>query len=452
MTAPISEIVQVNITRDSVNISRAGFGTMLILGPNANFHGRVQYFTDLASVGDALLTGSDAAEYAAAQAAFSQNPRVERVAIGHRSAAVTVTDNAGTFTAGSISAVINGETKTQVFDTDKDTTLTAFAVKLAAAAGILSAVYSNVGHTIIITPDAGETVGLTLDLSAVTGTLAVSSYSASALDDADDDLDACLEETTDFYGVILADRTEAQVLKVAAWAEAAEMKVFVTASNDPDIVDETVAEDTDSLAATFKNNSYLKTALIYSSNAATEYPDAALLGRILPYDPGSYTACFKTLSGVSIDNLTATQRANAFAKFVNVYEYVGGVNILRQGTVSGNEYLDVMIFIDWLEARCTEAVYQILVSNLKVPYTSAGINSVYNALTQPLQAGQNAGGISPTEYDSQKAQIGGFYITVPRLEDIPTVDKTARVLNNVKFTAFLSGAIHKVVIAGTVTL
>jgi hypothetical protein len=111
-----------------------------------------------------------------------------------------------------------------------------------------------------------------------------------------------------------------------------------------------------------------------------------------------------------------------------------------------------MIFIDWLKARCTEVVYQILVSNLKVPYTDAGIAAVQNALTQPLKAGQNVGGISPTAFDENKNQIGGFYITVPRLQDIPTADKTARTLNNVKFTAFLAGAIHVVRVNGLVTL
>jgi hypothetical protein len=190
----------------------------------------------------------------------------------------------------------------------------------------------------------------------------------------------------------------------------------------------------------------------YAAKAATEFPDAAMLGKILPYNPGSYTAAFKSLAGVSTDLLTTTERAACFSKNVDVYEYVGGANITRNGKVAGGEYLDVMIFIDWLQARCTEAIYRLLVSNLKIPYTEAGIAAVENALTQPLKAGQNAGGISPTAFDDQGLQIGGFYIEVPRLQDVPTIDKTNRTLNDVKFVAFLAGAIQIVKVVGTVTL
>ena len=452
MTAPVSEIVKVSITRDSVNISRVGFGTMLVLGGNANFSARVAYFTDLASVADALLSGTNAPEYKAAQAAFSQNPKVERLAIGHRVSTVVATDNAGTLTAGSIKATVNGVEKSQSFSTDKDTTLTALCVKIATVTGIATAVYSSGSHTITITPTSDYPVGLVFDLSGITGTMEFSGYTTTETEDADVALGKCQEENNDWYGVILTDRIEAQVLKAATWVESSELKVFATASNDPEIINTTVSGDTGSLAKQFKDLSLLKTTLVFSGAASTQYADAALFGRVMPYDPGSYTACFKTLAGITVDNLTATQRANAFAKFVNVYEYVGGVNILRNGVVSGNEYLDVIIFIDWLQARCTEAVFAVLAGALKVPYTDDGIYSIYTALTQPLKTGQNAGGISPLAYDDQKKQIGGFYITVPRLQDVPTVDKTARTLNNVKFTAFLAGAIQKVYIDGVVTV
>lgn len=456
MTAPVSEIVKVNITRESVNISRVGFGTMLILGNNANFAARVQYFEDLASVGKALLSGTLAPEYKAASAAFSQNPKVERIAIGHRVATVTAIDNAGTFTAGSIKATVNGVLKTQVFITDKDTTLTALAAQIATVAGVSSCTYDPINHRTIIVPvtsPAGVPVGLSIDITGITGTMLFTSYTTTDDEDADVALSACQQENNDWYGVILASRIKGDVLDAAEWVEAAELKFFATASADSDIVNKTVDLDTSpSIAKTFMSKGYLKSTVIYNSYAETEYPDAALLGRIFPYDPGSYTACFKTLVGIDVDNLDATQRANAFAKFVNVYEYVGGVNILRQGTVSGNEYIDIMIFIDWLDARCTEAVFGVLAASLKVPYTDPGIHSIYNALTQPLQAGQNAGGISPTAYNDQKKQIGGFYITVPRLQDVAPGDKTARELHNVKFVAYLAGAIQKVYVDGTVTV
>jgi hypothetical protein len=449
MSTPLKEIVDVQISRESVNISRIGFGTMLILGGNAAFAERLQYFTDLPSLALALQSGVAAPEYKAAIAAFSQSPKVTRVAIGHRGATVVITEDGGTFTGGPIKATVNGTLVTTSFTTDKATTLGDFATAIAAVTGISSAVYSDPALTII--PDAGKVVGLTIDTSSISGTMTIASIATTETEAADSALDEIEAYNNDWYGVICTSRNITDVNKVAAWVEAAEMKFFITASADPNIVNQSVSADTTSIAALFKNNAFLKSAIVYSSFATTQFADAALMGKLLPLDPGSYTAAFKTLSGVSVDNLTTTQRANAFAKHANVYEYVGGVNILRQGTVSGNEYIDVMIFIDWLDARCTEAVFSVLVSNAKVPYTDAGIAAIQNALTQPLKAGQNQNGISPTAYDDQKRQIGGFYITVPRLQDIPAVDKTARELHNVKFTAFLAGAIHFVAVNGVVT-
>lgn len=449
MSAPLNEIVNVTISRESVNISRVGFGTVLILGGNAAFPERLRYYSDLPSVALDMLSGVNAPEYLAAQAIFAQNPCVTRIAIGHRASTVVVTENAGTFTDGTISATVNGHVVTVAWLTSKDVTLGALATAIALVPGVASCVYS--APTLTITPSTGYVIGLTIDLSLVTGTLAISSSVPTETEAVDTALDLIQGYQSDWYGLIITSRVVEDVTKAAAWVESADKKFFITASANSDIINSPLSSDTTSIAALFTNASYLKTAVIYSAAAATQYADAALFGKLLPLDPGSYTASFKTLAGITIDNLSASQRANAFAKNINVYEYVGGVNILRKGTVSGNEYIDIMIFIDWLDARCTESVYAVLIANAKVPYTDAGIAAIQNALSSPLKAGQNQGGISPTEYDDQKRQIGGFFITVPRLQDISSIDKAARTLNNVKFVAFLSGAIQFVSVNGAVT-
>jgi hypothetical protein len=448
MSAPIKDIVNVTINRESINISRVGFSTVLVLGGNANFPERLKYFSDLPSLALALHGGVNSLQYKAAQAVFSQSPKVAQIAIGHRGANIIITENAGTYTAGTITGLVNGHAISIAYDTDKATTLGNLATAIAAVDGITSAVYA--ANAITVVPDAATVASISLDVTAVAGTMTII-YSTVETEDSADALDAIQAYDFNWYGVISTSRATADVEAIAAWVEATPMKFFVTASSDANIVDESVSADTTSIAALFKNNSYLKTAVVFHTLATTQYADAALLGVILPLDPGSYTAAFKTLSGITVDNLSASQRVNAFAKFANVYEYVAGVNILRKGTVSGNEYIDVMIFIDWLDARCTEAVFAVLVGNQKVPYTDVGIASIQNALSQPLKAGQNVGGISPTAYDSQKKQIGGFYIIVPRLEDISTIDKTARELNGVKFVAYLAGAIQYVAIQGYVT-
>lgn len=446
----LADIVNVQITRETKGVTRAGFGTALILGPNANFNARVQYFTDLSAVDDVLAGGTAAPEYLAVQDAFAQLPRVTRIAIGHIRGTKTLTDDAGTYTAGNAEVTVNGTLVDEPYDTDKDTTLTNLAASIQALADVLTAVYSSVAHTIVITPATDKLLAVSFDLSGITGTMTWA-LSATGTETITDALNNIKTEDNDWYGLNLVSRTKQDQLDAAAWAESNE-KICVVASAEADIIDTTDAADTTSIAAQLKAAGYARTACVYHSQAASEYADAALLGKILPYDPGTYTAMFKTLASITVDVLTETQTSNARDKNCNVYEQIGGVNIVREGKVAEGEFIDVIIFIDWLDARITEAVYALLAKSLKVPYTEDGIAAVKSEIGAPLQVGQNRGGISPTEYDADNNQIGGFVIVIPALAGISSADKTARLLQDVEFTAWLAGAIHAVTIDGVVTL
>lgn len=449
----LSEIVNVQITRETKAVTRVGFGTMLILGPNLNSASRTEAFTELSAVVDALAGGTGAPEYLAAADAMAQNPRVTQIKIGQIQGTKTLTDDAGTYTAGDITVTVNGTDVVESFSVDKDTTLTALAASIQALASVSTAVYSSVAHTIVITPATGYVLGIVADLTAITGSMTMT-LSATATEAITDALNNIVQSDDDWFGLVCITRTQADQLAAAAWVESQEMKVAAFASNEADTIDKTLAEEVaapSSLAYKCYAAGYARSAVIYSGTP-TDYPDAALLGRILPYDPGTYTAKFKTLASITVDSLTSTQSTNARAKKCNVYEQIGGVNIVREGTMAEGEFIDVIIFVDWLDARITEAVYSLLVKQLKVPYTEAGIAAVKSAINEPLQVGQNRGGISPTAFDSDDNQIGGYVIVIPALEDIPTADKTNRLLQDVEFTAWLAGAIHAVTINGVVTL
>lgn len=364
----MNQIVNVTITRETKPVSRRGFGTILIVGPNATFAERIKFYTDLASIAADLTGGENALEYLAAAAVFGQNPRVLQVAIG----------------------------KKEVGDAD---------------------------------------------------------YTAA--------LNAIVTENPNWYGVILANRTVADQEDVMDWVQANErICAMASAGTDQgggvyDIIDEADGVDDSSIAYYAKTNSLDRTSVFYSADAATEFLDAGYLGRILPLTPGSYTGMFKTIAGVPVDTLTATQSKNVHDKFANTYEEIGEVNIVLNGYVSTGEFTDIIIFQDWLKARIAENVFGGMVNELKIPYTDGGITAVQSLLDQVLKIGQDNGGISPFAYDASTkppTQIGGYISTVPALADVPTGDKTARILNNVEFIAWLAGAIHNVVINGVLTV
>jgi hypothetical protein len=446
----LAEIINVQITRETRAVTSQGFGTPLIFGSNANFNARLQYFEDLASIADALAGGTLAPEYIAASDMFAQNPRVTRLAIGQQRGTKTLTDNAGTYTAGSAEVTVNGTLLTQAYSVDKNTTLTALAAQIQAHADVATAVYNSGAHTIVITPDTGKLLSIEGDLSGITG-LMEWTLSATATETITDALNAIQQADDDWYGLMLVSRTQQDQLDAADWIEG-NMKVFCVASSEADIVNVTDALDSTSLAALLKIAGYTRTFGVYSALADTEYPDAALLGKLFPYDPGTYTAKFKSLASITAGTLTTTQSTNARDKNFNTFETIGGVSIIREGKVSEGEFIDVIIFADWLDSNITTDVYSLLVNQRKVPYTEAGIAGIKSVVEKRLQIGLNRGGISPFSEDSDKNQNGGYIVTVPAFEDIPQVDKIARQLNDVRFTAWLAGAIHAIRIDGVITV
>jgi len=265
-------------------------------------------------------------------------------------------------------------------------------------------------------------------------------------------LNAILNESQAFYGVITAERDTTKQQAAAAWC-LSNKKIYATSSSDSNIIDQASGVDTTSLAYIFNNASNDRVSLFYKSDAATKYTEAAYLGQMLAYIAGTWTGNAKTLSGESVDDLTTTQETNAHAKKCNTYTEIGEVNVVRQGYVSNGEFTDIIVFVDWLEAKIQENVWNLMVNQQKIPYTDQGITLVENAITQILKVAQDNGAITPDSFNSQtKVREGGFSVTVPEVSNISQADKTNRVLNNVEFTCWYSNAIHTVQINGTLVL
>lgn len=440
----IKDIVNVVISRDTASLSQVGFGTILVLTPEANFSNRVQYVESADAAADILLGGSNSLAYKAFQAIFSQNPSPVRAAIGNQNSTKKVTF-VGDMVAGSIVALVNGTSVTQAWTSSKAATLSALAVKIAAVTDVGSSVVA--GDILTTTPTINKLLTMSF---TITGTTMTAAYSVTAIDTVTQALDAIVDETNDFYAVTITSRASADQKLAADWCES-RTKIFGCASSDNNIIAQTVLADTTSIAALLKAGAYARSFSIYHADATTVFPECAALGRILPLDPGTYTMKFKTLAGIAVSALSSTSSINARAKNCMTYEAVGGANILVEGATGSGEFVDTIIFIDWLTARLTENIYRILKTNDKVPYTDTGIMTIKSGVDQVLKIGQNVGGISPTAFDSNKVQIGGYYVIVPALEAITLVDKAARYLQGVKFTAFLAGAIHAVKINGVVT-
>ena len=189
-----------------------------------------------------------------------------------------------------------------------------------------------------------------------------------------------------------------------------------------------------------------KSAETYPNNM---YTHVAMLAAAFVHTPGSETWAYKTLAGIEAEPYTATEMTALDAAGLNYYITCAGKNITLTGKTVSGEWIDVIRFRDWLKNDMQKRIYNLLVTNPKVPFTSGGITLIQNQMLASLIQGQRQGGISPTEYDEDGNEIPGFTTSVPKMTSISDAEKAARTLKGCKFTAKLAGAIHLIEVSGT---
>lgn len=242
------------------------------------------------------------------------------------------------------------------------------------------------------------------------------------------DLAAYAAVNNAWFGVCLETDTLAHVDDAAAWIPANKKYGFLRA------VGKTVLT-----LPTYKSN-YVS----YWYSNPVSYLDVAAASALLARTPGSYIAAFKSLEGVAATSgLTSADEAILKAEAVNWYPSVAGRLITYNGTTSfGPSYfIDTYIGALYLEQRMEEDVYAVLVSAEKIPYTSNGINLIVNAVSARLQQSIAEGYL---------ADFPQPVVTAPTPASVSSVDRSARLLPDVTFTAQTAGGIQKVLINGTI--
>lgn len=438
--ATLDDIVNVQIALQTTGVSRGEFGVPMIVAPLMSFPERVRVYTSYAAAAEDGLPPS---LMTALSDCFSQTPRPRQIKVGRRAVLTAIVEvstvtNLGTYTI----STSNGEAYT--FTADASATKTEIVTGLAAA--ITGDTNEKVTATVV-----GETlslawisqadlVGITLGSGLSWGTITPLASGTAV----PDDLTAILDEDQSWYGLVMVERTKADQLKAAEWVEANE-KLFITATNESDVLNAGLATD---LISALKATRYYRTAVLYHTNAATEYPDAAWAGRVFTIKPGSETWALKGLSSVTPSTLTSTQKQTIVNKGGNTFEfYQSQVALTNPGKTAAGEWIDVIRFRDWLKDTIQVNMVQMLINRDKVPYTDQGIQLCVNNLRKSLQEGQNVNGIAPDELDADGKTVPGFVITYPRSVELASSVKATRSLA-LGFQARLAGAVHVVTVDG----
>jgi hypothetical protein len=426
----LTDIIDIQISRETTAVSRAAFNVPMFLATHTAFAERARIYSSLMAVSADFDSLSNV--YIAATKLFGQEIRPPQIVVGKRSVdSVSITLASVT---GSAELDYNGTVVTTDISGEANATAAVAALLVAFDASDATGVdfTDNEDGSFTIAPTvAGE--GYSFSASSQ---FTVVDASTETWVDALDEVSIANNE---WYALVAETHTEDDVLALSGSIEARK-KIFGTSSADAQIAS---AASTDDIAIKLFDLGYQRTFVFYSADADTQYPEAAWIGSQLPEQPGSNTWKFKSLSGVTVSSLSSTQSGAIKAKNANTYERVGGVRMTSEGRMAGGEFIDVMVFVDWLEARMRESIFFRLVNTKKIPYTQAGITIIENEIRRVLAEGITTGGLAPNPQPT---------VSVPNVLSIDPNLRALRTLEGISFEARLAGAIHFVKVRGTVSV
>ncbi len=418
----INEIIEVQISRETTPVSRAGFNTPCFIAAHTNFTERARVYTSIAAVQEDFHSTS--VVYKAASKMFGQELVPSQVVIGRRQInTVTV----------SVATVANTTLYTlTVNETVKSYTSDASATAIEIATGLKAAFTASpvVGVNVTDNLDGTLTITSSVDWSIVSSANLLITTTAPT-ETWVDALAAVEAANSSWFGLTIESHEDADILAIAQAIEARK-KIFGTSTNDSTVG--TIG--TTDILAQLKALGYDKTFCVYSENADTEYPECGLMAYQLQEQPGSNTWAYKNINGVTVSKLNSTVSTNIAGKNGITFEEIGGVRATTEGKMVGGEYIDVMVFALWLEARMTERIWFRLVNSKKIPYTQAGTTIIEAEIRAQLTEGIRVGGIAETP---------PYQVFVPNVLDIEPNLRATRVLEGITFEARLAGAINKMV-------
>jgi hypothetical protein len=443
MAGPLDQIVPVTITASGATPQIANFGTPAILCYHTKNTDYIRTYTSIAGMVTDGFAVTDPAYYMAT-AVFSQTPSPSSLKLIRGSTAAAqaatflVTDTAVGDTIGYQCIGTDGVlvsmyvTSTGVVNTD--------AASIAALTDPTGVTTTSATATVTSTTTvAGKIVyyqgvkgGTFLD------TTASASYAT--------DLNNALTVDTNWYGISGEHQDGTNILAMAVWAEANKKRHGYSTM------------DTNAKGAgTGIGNTLKAAAYAYSGGqwggTSVQYGGLASLALELTYTPGTYTMAYKTLAGVTVDALTATEIASlgfetANGNRLNYYIAIAGVNVTRFGIMASGMYADIRRGIDALAATIQTNEYGLLVSAPKLPFDPGGIaimgGGVRSALDQFTATAQQSANLLRGD--------PGFspQVFLPAIASTSAADRGNRYLNSIRFSCYAQNAIQVAAVSGAV--
>jgi hypothetical protein len=450
----LSDIVNLQITLRSGAPTRAGFGRALIVGAlsaaviSDGFPERSRLYKQANDMLSDAFTTKDAL-YRLALAHTSQRPRPKDFKIGRAALAPTqIVNLTPTSTTEGFVYTLTFASVVGIADTTVTYTVAALATIATICTGLSAAIEASaIGGAVAATGVSGTHVAVTTGTAGAIIEYKDVSPELSIADVTTDpgiatDLGAIYAADSDWFGLLLASNSEAEIAAAAAWIEdKRRMLCYVSADN---AIKTGSASD---IASDLKALAYFNTGGFYHPNVGSTLA-ACVMGQRLTTQPGSDTWAHKTITGeraATALELTAAQEAFVYGKNCNTYTDIGGSGRVLWGKVASGEYFDQTRYIHFLYARIQEAVLSVFQNVEKVPYTNEGIALITGAVQGVLFAH------TKNPFNALTKDPAPF-VEAPLASEVDLADKAERLLPDVTFSAQLTGAIHAVNISGTVSI
>ena len=134
--------------------------------------------------------------------------------------------------------------------------------------------------------------------------------------------------------------------------------------------------------------------------------------------------------------------------------------MIRQGTVSSGEFIDIMRGSDELRNRIQIEVFRALVVSAnggsKIALTDEGVATLMSIVNGELKRSADNNFVqAQVQVENDAGQIEviiGYAVEADLVSSIPANQRAMRQAPDIRFSAILSGAIHKTIIRGVLSI
>jgi hypothetical protein len=247
-----------------------------------------------------------------------------------------------------------------------------------------------------------------------------------------------ITSANNFRFVTIDSRTLADLNDVGTWA-GSNTRIFVGGVNDE-------------LAGSGRNGG--REAYVVSDQQ-TLFPDVQWIAESGSKTPGSYTMKYQKPTNMVAATYSLTQLNTIRSLNTQSPQAQGGQIFMNEGLMTNGDYIDEVIFRDWIEEEMEARVLELFLGNDKIALDDQGIKQTENVIRRVLKEGAENGGIAVVGAvaDQDKSDDGEhqFRVVTPLRSAISTSDLAARTLT-MTFNYVTAGAQHVVTGTGTVTV